>query len=134
MESSVETYDRCFARIDFFFLLTGRRLSADKPRYLLISLLSNYTVYMTFPIACFFVFMLTMHHENIFYTIQQLWGLLALIQTILQIITRHVNWEEKDKIIQWARDIHLRKPSPEYNAIFNVHLKRTNDQLGLTLK
>lgn len=134
MRSNVQNYDRCFKRLDFFFFLTGERLTAKKPRNIGIGLLTNWTIYSTISVAIFFLYMLLLEYNNIFMTIQQTWGIMALLQISIRYINRATHWEDKENLIAWSRDIHVRKSCPEYEPIFDEHLKKTNHQLSLTLK
>lgn len=134
MEAEVAEYKRIFRRLDFYFALTGYRLTATKPKRVLLGLISNWYLWAIAVIGVSYGYLLTCEKSNRSVVVEQFWAVCCSLYWILNATCQQIRWDETQQLLTWFTEVLTRKYPFEYQEIVQSKFKRIIYIIGLIVK
>lgn len=134
MKAEAAEYQRLFQRLDFFYATTGARLTARKPRSVLLGLVSNWLLWLFLPVALWMAYLAAFEESNRYVAVQQIWACGAFIYWILNAICRQLCWDVIQHLLTWPKEVLTREYPLEYKEIVHKKCKRILHIISMILK
>lgn len=126
-------YQRLFQRMNFFFWLTGSRITSQRSRNFFVALITNWNVPLTVCNISYYLYMVKYEPLTQMIMAQQVWSLLAESQTVIRFVNRQLHLDEMENLTTWFLGTYSAKYPSEYHDIFQKHQHKCNRLVNMAV-
>lgn len=134
MEVQIREYLKLFGYVDSLFGIIGSRLTANKPKSVLLGFATNWIVWVLIAEFLLFGYQLAFETSDRFTFVQHTWLVMSMTQWIISAFNIQIHWDQLQALVSWYRDIYTRKYPVEYQKIIEKKCTRMNNLIKLTFR